>query len=86
LDLDKPEGASAIVIPEASSTANHPLVGSLLAGYHLAFTVGAGSVALGILGALALLRTPQPPRPDLAIDDGSSPPPELTSELEQQAA
>jgi hypothetical protein len=43
-------------------------------------------VALGILGALALLRTPQPPRPDLAIDDGSSPPPELTSELEQQAA
>jgi MFS family permease len=70
----------------ALETTHHPLVGSLLAGYHLAFTVGAGSVALGILGALALLRTPQPPQADRVIEAGSRLPPELVPEFERQAA
>jgi EmrB/QacA subfamily drug resistance transporter len=70
----------------ALEMSHHPLVGSLLTGYHLAFTVGAGSVALGTLGALALLRTPQPPHADLVSEDGSNLPPELVPELEQQAA
>jgi MFS family permease len=34
----------------------HPLTESLIAGYHLAFVIGAGSVAAGVVGALVLLR------------------------------
>ena len=39
---------------------HHPLVSSLLGGYHLAFLVGVGSVAIGLLVALAVLRNPAP--------------------------
>jgi hypothetical protein len=40
----------------ALEAAGHPLTESLLAGYHLAFVIGAGSVAAGVVGALVLLR------------------------------
>jgi EmrB/QacA subfamily drug resistance transporter len=38
-------------------SAHHTLVNSLLGGYHLAFAIGAASVAVGLLTALATLRT-----------------------------
>jgi len=46
----------------------HAATGSLLSGYHLAFTIGAASILAGVLFALVLLR----PRPTLE--------PELASE------
>ncbi len=46
----------------------HPATGSLLSGYHLAFTIGAASVLTGALLALILLR-PRPTRePELATE------------------
>ncbi len=42
--------------------AHHPLTGSLIAGYHLGFTVGAGSATVAVLGAALLLRRLAPPR------------------------
>jgi len=50
----------------ALEVAHHPQIGALLAGYHLAFTIGAASVTTGILVALALLR-PRRRRPDPAL-------------------
>jgi EmrB/QacA subfamily drug resistance transporter len=49
--------------------AGHPQVGSLISGYHLAFTIGAASILAGALLALILLR-PRPTRePELAPSD-----------------
>jgi EmrB/QacA subfamily drug resistance transporter len=52
---------------------DHPLGASLIAGYHLGFAVGAASVAVGIVAAVALLRTRRrPPEAEvelLAIPD-----------------
>jgi EmrB/QacA subfamily drug resistance transporter len=64
----------------ALQAAHHPLSGSLIAGYHLAFVIGAASVAAGVVGALVLLR----PRPAASPD----PVPEAASarELERLAA
>jgi len=42
---------------------HHPLVSSLLAGYHLAFLVGVGAVGIGLLVALAILRSPRAAEP-----------------------
>jgi EmrB/QacA subfamily drug resistance transporter len=70
----------------ALEMAHHPLVGSLLSGYHLAFAIGATSVALGILGALALLRTPHLREPDVVVERAPRAPREFVPELEQQAA
>jgi EmrB/QacA subfamily drug resistance transporter len=70
----------------ALEMAHHPLVGSLLAGYHLAFTIGATSVAVGILGALVLLRAPQTRQSDVVVEHGPRAPQEFVPELEQQAA
>jgi MFS family permease len=70
----------------ALELAHHPLVGSLLSGYHLAFTIGAASVAAGVLGALLLLRAPRPPETDLALQERPGVPEEFMPELEQQAA
>jgi hypothetical protein len=55
--------------------AGDPLVSSLLGGYHLAFTVGAASVTLAFVAALALLRPRTALRSPLA-----------ERELEQQIA
>jgi MFS family permease len=46
----------------------HPLTGSLISGYHLAFTIGAASVVAGALGALILLRPRPKPEPELAAE------------------
>lgn len=62
----------------ALQAAQHPLTGSLIAGYHLAFTIGAASVATGVLAALVLLRPRPPIEPDLVTEPGR--------ELEPQAA
>ena len=67
-------------------TAHNQLVGSLLAGYHLAFTLGAASVAVGILGALTLLRAPRPSEAELVAEHAPAGPQELIPELERQAA
>jgi EmrB/QacA subfamily drug resistance transporter len=63
-----------------------PRVGSLLAGYHLAFTIGAACVAVGILAALMLLRAPSPSEPGLVIEHTPRAPHEFAEELERQAA
>jgi EmrB/QacA subfamily drug resistance transporter len=67
-------------------TAHNQLVGSLLAGYHLAFTIGAASVAVGILGALTLLRAPRPSEAELVAEHAPAAAQELIPELERQAA
>ncbi|MHB1837685.1 MAG: MFS transporter [Solirubrobacteraceae bacterium] len=66
--------------------ARHLLVSSLLSGYHLAFAVGASSVAVAVLAALALLRTPSPHRPELVAERDAPETGSLTAELERQAA
>jgi hypothetical protein len=64
----------------ALQATHHPLTGSLIAGYHLAFVIGASSVAAGVIGALVLLR----PRPATNPDLGAAPEP--SRELERLAA
>jgi EmrB/QacA subfamily drug resistance transporter len=65
---------------------HHQLVGSLLAGYHLAFTIGAASVAIGILAALILLRAPRAAEADLLVEHEPTARQELVPELERLAA
>jgi EmrB/QacA subfamily drug resistance transporter len=60
----------------ALQTAHEPLINALIAGYHTAFTIGAVSVAAGIVGAVLLLRPRRPRQSN----------PRLELELEQQAA
>jgi EmrB/QacA subfamily drug resistance transporter len=62
----------------ALQAAHHPLTGSLIAGYHLAFAIGAASVAAGVLAALVLLRPRRPIEPDVLT--------EPRPQLEPQAA
>ncbi len=64
-------------------TAHHDLTGSLIAGYHLAFALAAGLVSIGVLCALALLRTRRP-APEIVEES-----PEFVAherELQSQAA
>jgi EmrB/QacA subfamily drug resistance transporter len=49
----------------ALEATGHPLTESLIAGYHLAFMIGAGSVAAGVVGALVLLRPRRATEPEL---------------------
>ncbi|HEY3727711.1 MAG TPA: MFS transporter [Solirubrobacteraceae bacterium] len=70
----------------ALEKAHHSVVGSLLAGYHLAFAIGVASVAVGTLGALTLLRPSRPPEPDLAFAPGPLAADDLEPSLERQAA
>jgi MFS family permease len=58
---------------------HHPLTGSLISGYHLAFAIGAASVAAGVLGALVLLRPRRALEPEPVTH-------RLEPELERQAA
>ncbi len=52
----------------ALEVAHHPLISSLIGGYHVAFTIGAASVGAGILGALLWLRAPRPPQEHVVLD------------------
>ncbi len=45
---------------KALEAQGHAIASSLVSGYHLAFAVGAGSIAVGIVTALAVLRTRNP--------------------------
>jgi EmrB/QacA subfamily drug resistance transporter len=67
---------------------HHALTGSLIGGYHLAFTTGAATIAIGIALALALLR-PGRNRPELQLAqppaaDGQ--PALFNHEMEREAA
>jgi MFS family permease len=79
-------GTTATDRTHALEIAHHSPVGALLSGYHLAFAVGAASVGVGILAALALLRAPGTRRPDLVVHQRSRRSEEIVPELEQQAA
>jgi EmrB/QacA subfamily drug resistance transporter len=46
---------------KALEAQGHTFASSLVSGYHVAFAIGAASVAIGILSALAVLRTPGAP-------------------------
>jgi EmrB/QacA subfamily drug resistance transporter len=70
----------------ALEVTHHPLVGSLIAGYHLAFAIGAASVAVGILAALILLRTPRTREPELVIERAPRAAREFVPDLERRAA
>ena len=52
-------GALGLAVLSTIATNHTQATGSLLAGYHLAFTIGAASVAVGLLAALVLLRPRQ---------------------------
>jgi EmrB/QacA subfamily drug resistance transporter len=74
---------------KALEAGHHPLADSLVSGYHLAFAVGAVSVVVGIVTALAVLRRPGSTAPVEPATDPEPVPylatdPEL--ELERQAA
>jgi EmrB/QacA subfamily drug resistance transporter len=69
----------------ALEAAHHSLVGSLIGGYHLAFTIGAVCVAAGIVAAISLLRNPSAPEPEVVIEP-ERPSRQFVPELERQAA
>jgi EmrB/QacA subfamily drug resistance transporter len=69
----------------ALEIAHHTLVSSRLAGYHLAFTVGAASVAVGIIAAVLLLREPRTPEAEPVVEQEPAASRELVPQLEQAA-
>jgi EmrB/QacA subfamily drug resistance transporter len=69
----------------ALEAAHHSLVGSLIGGYHLAFVIGAASVAAGLLAALAMLRTPRSHEPEVGAEL-DRPSADFVPDLERQAA
>ena len=70
----------------ALEAAHHSLVGSQLAGDHLAFAIGATAVAVGVLAALALLRRPGSAEPDVVVEPEILRDREFAPALERQAA
>jgi EmrB/QacA subfamily drug resistance transporter len=67
--------------------AHHPLVSSLVSGYHLAFVSGAIAVMAGIVVAAVLLGTrTAPAEPEVAPDEAVTDETELEPELERLAA
>jgi MFS family permease len=68
----------------ALEASHHALAGSLIGGYHLAFTLGAGCVSIGVLCALALLRTPRTVAPEIV--EASAQFVEHERQLQHQAA
>jgi EmrB/QacA subfamily drug resistance transporter len=61
----------------------HSTLSSLIAGYHLAFVFAAGSVAIGLVFALVLLRPGRGERqPEIAVQDAQRPEPASELELE----
>ncbi len=79
-------GTIATTHTHALEAAGHPVVGALLAGYHRAFAIGATSVAIGVLGALILLRSPRSTEPEVAIERDPLMAGEPEAALERQAA
>ena len=79
-------GTVAATRTHALEVAHHPPVAALLAGYHLAFAIGAASVAVGILAALTLLRTPDTRESEVVVERGARASQEFVPELERQAA
>ena len=66
--------------------AHQPVTSSLISGYHLAFTVGAASVAVGILAALTLLRPRSPREPAVVVLSDQPDARVAEAPLERQAA
>jgi EmrB/QacA subfamily drug resistance transporter len=66
----------------STQVAGHNLATSLTSGYHLAFTIGAASVGIAILGSLMLLRSPKPPATEVVVERDV---PALQSELVEAA-
>ncbi len=67
---------------------HHSVVSSLISGYHVAFIIGAATIATGVVLAFALLR-PRAARPELAVaETPADRQPELVPnfDLEQEAA
>jgi len=60
-------GALGLAVLGTVASDHTRATGSLVAGYHLAFAVGAACVGVGILAAMALLRRPRTPEPDVAV-------------------
>ena len=68
---------------KALEAAHHPLAASLVSGYHLAYAIGAGSLAAGIVTALVVLRRRPVRSPAAArapIDDSPKPVDEIVDE------
>jgi hypothetical protein len=70
---------------KALLAAHHGVVSSLIGGYHVAFMVGAATIATGIALALVLLR-PRGARPDLQLAEDRDAPVLNDLDMEQQAA
>ncbi len=72
---------------KALEAGGHSVASSLIGGYHLAFAIGAASIAVGIVTARAVLRTPEAPA---AMHPATEPAPLIAadpeSQLERQAA
>ncbi len=70
----------------ALEMAHHSPIGSVLAGDHLAFAIGATAVAVGILVALTLVRPSRPREPELVAESEILRDREFGQALERQAA
>ena len=79
-------GTIATSRTHALEAAHHPVVGSLLAGDHLAFAIGATAVGAGILVALVLVRPFRPREPEVVVEPDTVADREFLPALEQQAA
>jgi EmrB/QacA subfamily drug resistance transporter len=71
----------------ALEAAHHGALGSLVAGYHLAYAIGAGAVVVGIVGALLFLRQSSEPVIESVhtIEPPASDSPQLELEFEHAA-
>jgi hypothetical protein len=79
-------GTVATTRTHALESAHHSLVGSLIGGYHLAFTIAALAVTAGILAALVLLRQPRPREPEVVVEPEPRSAGQFLPDLERQAA
>jgi hypothetical protein len=74
---------------KALQAGGHSVASSLVGGYHFAFAIGAASVAVGIVTAVALLRTRETPAVMHTVTDGEPAPytgEEREPQLQPQAA
>jgi EmrB/QacA subfamily drug resistance transporter len=79
-------GTIATSRTHALEAAHHSLVGSLIGGYHVAFVIGAASVAAGLLAALAMLRNPRSREPEVVAEIAPHPSADFVPDLERRAA